>query len=140
MVRGWCAGAGAEDVAVSSDERSPTLLRHVQDHVLRSPLEQAVPRVDETLRLVSAADPTLEVRAAARACLAWAAAGIPFHRMAISYRHADTYRPLVDTVFREAGIPVYLHEGTPLSELPLGRRVLALIDLLDADLERLRRP
>lgn len=132
----WCHQAGAVATPAPHDDRTPSLLRHVQDHVLRSPIEAAVPVPDETLRLVSAPDPTREVRAAARACLSWAAEGIPFHQMAIAYRHPDTYRPLVDSVFREAGIPIYLHEGTPLGELPLGRRVLGLLDLLDSDLER----
>lgn len=135
-VNGWCARAQATTVPAPADPRPASVLRHVQDHVLSSPIEAAVPEPDETVRLLSAPDPTREVRAAARECLAWAAEGIPFHRMAIAYRHADTYRPLVDSVFREAGIPVYLHEGTPLGELPLGRRVLTLLELLDSDLER----
>ena len=132
----WCTSVGATTTAPREDKREPTLLRHLQDHVLRAPLDPDPPAADGSVQLVSAPDPTREVRAAARACLDWAAAGIPFHRMAIASRHADTYRPLVDSVFREAGIPVYLHEGTPLGEMPLGRRILALLDVIDAGLER----
>ena len=135
-INGWCLAAGAVATPAPDDDRPPSLLRHVQDHVLRSPIPAAAPPPDETLQLISAPDPTREVRAAARACLAWAADGIAFHQMVIAYRRADTYRSLVDSVFREAGIPIYLHEGTPLGELPLGRRVLSLLDLLDSDLER----
>jgi ATP-dependent helicase/nuclease subunit B len=91
---------------------------------------------DESLRLVSAPDPAREVRAAARACLSWAQAGRPFWQMAVAYRHGDAYRPLIEAVFLEAGIPVYLHEGSPLAERPLGRRTLALLDLFDSDLSR----
>ncbi len=43
--------------------------------------------------------------------------------MAIAYRHPEAYRPIVESVFGEAEIPLYLHEGTPLAERPLGRRV-----------------
>ena len=80
---------------------------------------------DGTLRLVSAPDPSREVRAAARACLQWAREGQRFWEMAVAYRHGDAYRPLVESVFIEAGIPVYLHEGSPLAERPVGRQTLA---------------
>jgi ATP-dependent helicase/nuclease subunit B len=86
--------------------------------------------------LVSAPDPTREVAETVRACLRWADSGIPFHEMAVVYRHSEPYRPLLEAAFREAGIPVYLHEGTPLTERPLGRRIAALLDLVDGDLER----
>ena len=91
---------------------------------------------DGTLRLVSAPDPSREVRAAARACLEWAREGVPFWDMAVAYRQAETYLPLVEAVFVEAGIPVYLHEGSPLAERPLGRQTLGLLALFDSDLSR----
>ena len=135
-VHQWRDETGAVTAEAPADPRPATLLRHVQDHVLAEVVPSSPPPPDDTLHLVSSPDPSREVRAAARACLTWAAEGIPFHRMAIAYRHADTYRPLVDAEFRAAGIPVYLHEGTPLSEMPLGRRILSVLDLIDAGLER----
>ena len=86
--------------------------------------------------LVSAPDPTREVAETVRACLRWADSDIPFHEMAVVYRHSEPYRPLLEAAFREAGIPTYLHEGTPLTERPLGRRIAALLDLVEGDLER----
>ena len=86
---------------------------------------------DGTLRLVSAPDPSREVRAAARACLEWAREGVPFWDMAVAYRHGEAYLPLAEAVFVEAGIPVYLHEGSPLAERPLGRQTLGLLALFD---------
>jgi RecB family exonuclease len=56
--------------------------------------------------------------------------------MAVAYRHGDAYRPLIESVFIEAGIPVYLHEGSPLAERPVGRQTLALLDLYETDLSR----
>ena len=91
---------------------------------------------DGTLRLVSAPDPSREVRAAARACLQWAREGVPFWDMAVAYRHGEAYLPLVEAVFVEAGIPVYLHEGSPLAERPLGRQTLGLLALFDGELSR----
>ncbi len=56
--------------------------------------------------------------------------------MAVAYRHGDAYLPLVEAVFVEAGIPVYLHEGSPLAERPLGRQTLGLLELFDGELSR----
>ena len=56
--------------------------------------------------------------------------------MAVTYRQAEIYRPLVEAVFAEAGIPVYLDDGPSLAERPLGRRILALLDLVDSPLPR----
>lgn len=91
---------------------------------------------DGTLRLVSAPDPAREVRAAARACLEWAQEGVRFWEMAVAYRHGEAYRPLVEAVFIEAGIPLYPHEGSPLAERPVGRQTLALLDLYESDYSR----
>ena len=91
---------------------------------------------DDSLRLLSGPDPTREVREVARTCLAWAGEGIPFHDMAIAYRNAEVYRPVVEAVFGEAGVPIYLHEGSPLIERPVGRQSAALLDLTAGNLER----
>ena len=88
------------------------------------------------MQLVSAPDPLSEVREAARTCLDWAREGILFREMAITYRDAATYRPVVEAVFTEAGIPVYLDDGPSIAERPIGRRILALIDLIDSPLRR----
>jgi ATP-dependent helicase/nuclease subunit B len=92
--------------------------------------------LDGTVQLASALEPAREVREVARRCLAWAAEGIPFHEMAIAYRHPDEYRPAIEAIFAEAKIPLYLHEGTPLIERPVGRQVAALLDLVEGNLER----
>jgi ATP-dependent helicase/nuclease subunit B len=88
-------------------------------------------RVDpmDAIELASAPDTLREVWEAARACLRWASQGIRTHEMAVVYRNREPYRALVDEVFREAGIETYLHDGRLLSTHPLGRRLLALLDL-----------
>jgi RecB family exonuclease len=103
---------------------------------LFTPLSGDEIAADDALRLVSAPDPAREVKAAARACLAWAQDGLPFWEMAVVYRHGDTYRPLVEAVFAEAQIPIYLHEGSPVAERPLGRQTLALLALYESDMSR----
>jgi RecB family exonuclease len=83
----------------------------------------------DRVALINAPDTVREVWEAARACLRWAEDGIRFHEMAVAYRNRDPYRALVDEIFTEAGIETYLHDGRLLSTHPLGRRVLALIEL-----------
>ena len=68
--------------------------------------------------------------------LQWAREGVPFWEMAVAYRHGEAYLPLVEAVFVEAGIPVYLHEGSPLAERPIGRQTLGLLALFDGELSR----
>ncbi|MBO0746462.1 MAG: exodeoxyribonuclease V subunit gamma, partial [Candidatus Dormibacteraeota bacterium] len=126
------SGAEASPMPVPSPTSA---LDRVRDRLFTPPAAPAIP-ADGTVRLVSAPDPSREVRAAARACLGWAEEGVPFWEMAVAYRDGDTYRPLVEAIFLEAGIPVYLHEGSPLAQRPVGRQTLALLDLYESDLSR----
>ena len=126
---------GAELLALSGRDASDTALAHLRPVLFTAPSASGIV-ADGTVRLVSAPDPAREVRAAARACLAWAGEGVPFWDMAVAYRHGEAYRPLVEAVFIEARIPVYLHEGSPLAERPVGRQTLALLELYESDFSR----
>jgi RecB family exonuclease len=126
---------GAAERHVASATGAGSALERVRRGMFTAPAKPAL-APDQTLRLVSAPDPSREVRAAARACLQWARDGVPFWDMAIAYRRGEAYLPLVEAVFVEAGIPVYLHEGSPLAERPLGRQTLGLLALFDSDLSR----
>jgi RecB family exonuclease len=128
------AGAAAER-RLADPPRKDTALARVRQTMFTAPQKPAIP-ADGTLRLVSAPDPSREVRAAARACLEWAREGVPLWDMAVAYRHGEAYLPLAEAVFVEAGIPVYLHEGSPLAERPIGRQTLALLELFDGELSR----
>jgi ATP-dependent helicase/nuclease subunit B len=131
-LRQWLLDQGAEVEELPAVEESSALGR-LQARLF-SPAGPIEP--DGTVELVSAPDPPAEAREAARACLAWAKAGIAFREMAVSYRQAEVYRPLVEAVFAEVGIPVYLDDGPSLAERPLGRRILALVDLVGSPLRR----
>jgi ATP-dependent helicase/nuclease subunit B len=115
--------------------QTTSALDQVRRSLFTAPAGREIP-VDGSIRLVSAPDPSREVRAAVRACLAWAREGVPFWDMAIAYRHGDAYLPLAEAVFVEAGIPVYLHEGSPVAERPVGRQTLGLLSLFEGDLPR----
>jgi ATP-dependent helicase/nuclease subunit B len=131
-LRDWLTARSARVRELAGDPAAGAL-GHLQSRLFA----HGAPReTDESVQLVSAPDPVAETREAARACLAWARQGIPFRDMAVTYRQADLYRPLVEAVFAEAGIPVYLDDGPPLAERPVGRRILALIDLIDSPLRR----
>lgn len=137
-LRGWLEtlDANFEQTGIQEEPREKTALRHLCSSLFTASPTAAPP--DDTVHLVSAPDPSREVREAVRACLRWASEGIGFHEMAVVYRNADEYRGLIEASFREADVPLYLHEGSPLSERPLGRRVSALLDLADSKLERTR--
>ncbi|MGO9977402.1 MAG: PD-(D/E)XK nuclease family protein [Solirubrobacteraceae bacterium] len=126
-----CAG----EVELADGKTADTALDRVRRRLFTPPAPPAI-AADGTLSLVSAPDPAREVRAAARACLTWAKEGRQFWEMAVAYRHGDAYRPLVESVFIEAGIPVYLHEGSPLAERPVGRQTLALLALYESEFSR----
>jgi RecB family exonuclease len=125
---------GAELSLLDSDASPTTALQMVRSQLFRIPDKPVAG--DDSLRLISGPDPAREVREVARQCLGWAREGIEFHEMAIAYRHPDPYRSLIESVLIEAGVPVYLHEGTPMSERPLGRRVIALLELIGSELDR----
>lgn len=134
--REWLsAELDATALELESEER-PTALGHLQRQLGPTATPPPDP-ADGTVRIASAPDPNREVRDALRTCMRWAREdGIAFHEMVIAYRQADPYRPLIAGALREAKLPAYIDEGTPLAELPLGRRALALLDLLSGDLER----
>jgi RecB family exonuclease len=131
-LREWLGDRGAHVETVDAPVRATTLAQ-LQSRLFTP---SGAVELDGTVDLVSAPDPLAEAREAARACLAWARDGIAFREMAVSYRQAEVYRPLLEAVFAEAKIPVYLDDGPSLAERPLGRRILALLDLVDSPLRR----
>ncbi|OAI38493.1 hypothetical protein AYO39_00980 [Actinobacteria bacterium SCGC AG-212-D09] len=126
---------GADEIVLDGSSDAESTLARVRRAIFSAPTGPAL-SADGTLRLVSAPDPSREVRAAARACLRWAREGVPFWDMAVAYRQGEAYLPLTEAVFVESGIPVYLHEGSPLAERPHGRQTLALLELFDGKLSR----
>ena len=134
-LRARLRATGAVERQVAELSGQGTALARVRRSMFTAPAKPAIEE-DGTLRLVSAPDPSREVRAAARACLEWAREGVPFWDMAVAYRHGEAYLPLAEAVFVEAGIPVYLHEGSPLAERPIGRQTLGLVALFDGELSR----
>ena len=124
------SAAGTRELPAADDAAPPTVRLAAQ--LFRQP--EAGRRVDAAgaIDLESAPDTLREVWEAARACLRWARQGIRSHEMAVVYRNRDVYRALIDEVFGEAGIETYLHDGRLLSTHPLGRRLLALLDLASA--------
>lgn len=129
------AAEGVSETLAGESREAGSALERVRRSLFTVPAAPAI-AADGTLRLVSSPDPSREVRAAARACLEWARGGVPFWDMAVAYRHGESYLPLAEAVFVEAGIPVYLHEGSPLAERPIGRQTLGLLALFNGDLSR----
>jgi len=134
-LRSWLARFGATEERLDAVQAEATALHQLQTRIFARPDGQPAPS-DGTVRLVSAPDTVREVREAARACLHWAREGIAFHEMAVAYRQTAPYRGLIDEIFREARIPLYLHDGSPLIERPVGRSLAALVALVGSRLTR----
>lgn len=134
-LRAWLAGQGAEEERIACAPQPGTTLERLQSAIFGS-VDDDVAAFDGSVRLSSAPDPPREVREAARTCLRWAVEGIAFHEMAIAYRQSQAYRGLIDEIFGQAGIPVYLHDGRPLIERPIGRSLNSLLALVGSRLTR----
>jgi ATP-dependent helicase/nuclease subunit B len=132
-LRSWLTSYDAETIESPTPSANGTALAHLQHGLFAEPQASAP---DATVRLISTPDPNREAREAVRSCLEWARDGVPLYEIAIAARNIDTYRQFVESACREAGITVYVHSGTQLTERPLGRQVLALLDLIGSDLPR----
>ena len=142
--RGARASSATGSIAArrdASSELAAPRQRHRARDVPGDASSRPAARSPPTARSSSSRRPTrsTETSEAARACLAWARAGHPVPRDGRHLPAGRVYRPLVEAVFAEAGIPVYLDDGPSLAERPLGRRILALLDLVDSPLRRPRR-
>ena len=87
-------------------------------------------------RILQAADPDDECRAAIRRLLARAEAGTPFHRLAILYTVADPYARLVPELLDSAEIPWTGPSPRPLGDTVAGRVLTGVLDLIGADFAR----
>ena len=92
---------------------------------------------DGTFRVLSCPHETGEAREIAREAVRLKRdAGIPFHEMAVLARDAAGYLPLLASVFTQAGIPYYLREGLPLSQVAAGHSILAALRLPEGEYAR----
>jgi ATP-dependent helicase/nuclease subunit B len=87
-------------------------------------------------RIVQAADPDDEARAAIRRLLARAETGTPFHRLAILYTVPDPYARLVPELLDSAEIPWTGPSPRPLGDTVAARVLTGVLDLIDADFAR----
>ena len=85
------------------------------------------PATSPETAFVLAPDPASEAREAAREVLHSLEAGIGLHEIAVLHGADASYRGVL--ALQSAGIPVSPLPGTPLSETPAGRSVLALAEL-----------
>ena len=134
-LRAWLARYDAIEETLEVVDPGDSAIQQLQSQIFAAPTDCPVPNFG-TVRLLSAPDASREVREAARACLRWAGEGIAFHEMAVVFRQSEQYRGLIDEIFHEAQIPVYLNDGSPLIERPIGRSLAALLTLIGSRLTR----
>jgi hypothetical protein len=87
------------------------------------------PATSPQTAFILAPDPASEAREAAREVLRSLEAGIGLHEVAVFHGADASYRTLLAQALTDAGVPIAPMPGTPLSETPAGRAVLALAEL-----------
>ena len=97
---------------------------------------QAAVRQVVAQHIVSAPDAQEEVRWVLRHIVHSAEGGVPFHRMAILYRHREPYGPLVSGQLRLAGIPAAGPDPRLLRDTPAGKLLILLYSIIDSDFSR----
>jgi ATP-dependent helicase/nuclease subunit B len=99
-----------------------------------APLRDVLP--EPAPRLVGAADPEDETRAALRRVLDHAEQGVPFGRMALLYPVAEPYARLVPELLEGASVPWNGPSPARLGDAVVGRVLTGVLDLADGGFPR----
>lgn len=91
---------------------------------------------DVSSRIIRAPDPAEEIREVARQVAADLEQGIPLHRIAVLYRQADPYGPLVREALDLAELPWSALDGRPLADTSPGRALLSLLEIRERQFSR----
>ena len=86
--------------------------------------------------LLSAPDAQEEIRWIVRDLVRRAEAGTLFHKIAIFYRHAGAYGPMIRSQLKLAGIPAAGPDPSSLKDSPAGRMIDFLIGVYESDYGR----
>jgi ATP-dependent helicase/nuclease subunit B len=100
------------------------------------PERTAAPDPPAGTAIASAPDPEDELRAVVRDVMARAAAGTPFHRVAILFRVDEPYARLAHELLDAAAIPWSGPSTRRLAETTAGRVLLGLLRLAESDFDR----
>ncbi len=125
-------------VALAGDDEADAPAKTIVNRLALHPQPASAP-APTPIRVIVAPDPDEEVRAAVRALLEHAAAGVPFDRMAVVYPSADPYLRVLREQLDDAGMQHNGAGGRPLADTMVGRVLLRLLDLLSASEEPERR-
>ncbi len=126
VVAGTTGNADADDGVARSVARVGIALGPTAAH----------PPVVAEVRVVTAADPDDEVRAAIRLVVAAARTGTPLERIALCYASSEPYARLCGELLEAAAIPRNGRATVPLRERVAARALLGLLALPDHDVSR----
>lgn len=123
-------------LSVAEASLTEALAAHRRVFVVASPSDPASDPSPVAERIVQAADPEDEARAAIRRLLARAEAGTPFHRLAILYTVTEPYARLVPELLDAAAIPWTGPSPRRLGDSATGRVLGGVLDLIGDDFAR----
>lgn len=116
-----------------TDRRAAAELIHIERHLFgrAAPSSSSPPPAGDAIALIEASDRAAEVRAALR----WLKErlllnGCRPHQFALLARNMAPYRPFIQQVASEFGLPIRLTDGLPLAENPAVAALLSLLQIM----------
>lgn len=109
------------------------VLRYIEKNIQTYPLEQMTEQADGGLELYAATTRKAEIHAVARHIRSFIQQDTThrYRDVAILYRQPDLYDPLIETIFKEYELPVFLSQKKPMLHHPLielSRSVLEVVE------------
>ncbi len=124
------AGQESEIEYLTALRPQPEELAHLEKNLFED-RPQPWPEVPERLDLFRADSPRSEVEWAAARLRSLAMEGVRFREMAVVARDFEPYRPLVETIFPQYGLPVFTSAMTDILEKPVLAVVAAALEVLE---------
>ncbi len=104
-------------------------LRHLEQHYEERPY--VVQQDNSGIDLVEAVNRREEVDQAARQILEWVREdNLRFNDIAVIARNLTTYAPLVETVFKDYGIPIFIDQKRPMHHHPLIELIRSVLEVI----------
>ncbi|MBQ0139317.1 MAG: helicase-exonuclease AddAB subunit AddB, partial [Kurthia sp.] len=106
-------------------------LKYIERHLDSYPVERMFEHPDEGLSLIAATNRKAEIHHVARHIRQLVQEqAYRFRDIAVLYRQADIYDPLLTTIFKEYDIPVFLSQKKPMLHHPLIELVRSSLEMI----------
>ncbi|GEK32141.1 ATP-dependent helicase/deoxyribonuclease subunit B [Kurthia zopfii] len=108
-------------------------LKYIEKSLGQYPVEQMTEQSDGGLQIIGATTRKAEIHGIAREIRRFIQEGNRYRDIAILYRQADAYDPLITTIFKEYEIPVFVSQKKPMLHHPLIELSRSVLEVIDRD-------